>query len=298
MPINFPLNPTASQTYVFNGVTWVYDGTVWNLQSSGGSGGGGGGGGEASDSFTTISVPGQSSIIADSSNDTLNVVAGSNVTITTNAETDTITIAAAGGGGGGEASDSFSTVAVTGQSSVVADGPEDTLNLVAGSGISITTNAGTDTITITNTASAGSSVFSSLTDAQNAALTVDKIYLPAITRLLVTNVGASAYQFDQYGSSPINNPTLYAISGTTIAFNLSVAGHPFLIQTGAGNNFDIGLIHVTTAGVVTTSSAAQGKTSGTLYWKIPFDISGGFRYQCGFHAAMVGSIVVKSIIAI
>lgn len=295
MPVNFPSNPTASQTYTFNDVTWVYDGTVWNLQSSAGVGGGG----ESSDSFTTISVPGQNSIIADSANDTLNVVAGSNVTITTNAETDTITIAAAGGGGGGsEASDSFSTVAVTGQNSVVADGPEDTLNLAAGSGISITTNAETDTITITNTASAGSSIFSSLTDAQAAGLTVDQIYLPAITRLLVTNVGASAYQFDQYGSSPINNPTIYAVSGTTIAFNLDVAGHPFLIQTGAGNNFDTGLIHVTTAGVVTTSSAAQGKTSGTLYWKIPSDISGGYRYQCGFHAAMVGSITIKSIIAI
>jgi hypothetical protein len=51
---------------------------------------------------------------------------------------------------------SFETIAVSGQSDVVADSATDTLTLAAGTGISITTNAGTDTITITNTASAGS----------------------------------------------------------------------------------------------------------------------------------------------
>jgi hypothetical protein len=45
----------------------------------------------------------------------------------------------------------FSTIAVSGQSSVEADSASDTLTLVAGSNISITTNATTDTITITGT---------------------------------------------------------------------------------------------------------------------------------------------------
>lgn len=49
----------------------------------------------------------------------------------------------------------FQTVAVSGQSSVVADTTSDTLTLVGGTGITITTNAATDTITFTgNTASA------------------------------------------------------------------------------------------------------------------------------------------------
>lgn len=47
--------------------------------------------------FKTISVGGQSDIVADSSTDVLTVAAGANVTITTNAGTDTITIAASGG---------------------------------------------------------------------------------------------------------------------------------------------------------------------------------------------------------
>lgn len=51
----------------------------------------------------------------------------------------------------------FSTVAVSGQSDVVADSTSDTLTLAAGTGITITTNASTDTVTITSNAVAGGS---------------------------------------------------------------------------------------------------------------------------------------------
>lgn len=47
----------------------------------------------------------------------------------------------------------FSTIAVSGQSNVVADNTNDTLTLVAGNNISITTDASTDTITITASSS-------------------------------------------------------------------------------------------------------------------------------------------------
>ena len=59
------------------------------------------GGGTASDSFKTIAVSGQSDVVADSSTDTLTLVAGSNMTISTNASGDSITFASSGGGGGG-----------------------------------------------------------------------------------------------------------------------------------------------------------------------------------------------------
>ncbi len=49
--------------------------------------------------FKTISVSGQSDVVADSASDTLTLAAGTNVTITTNASTDTVTIAASTGGG-------------------------------------------------------------------------------------------------------------------------------------------------------------------------------------------------------
>jgi hypothetical protein len=51
----------------------------------------------------------------------------------------------------GSASDSFKTIAISGQSDVVADSSTDTLTLAAGTGITLTTNASTDTITITGT---------------------------------------------------------------------------------------------------------------------------------------------------
>lgn len=54
------------------------------------SSGGGGGGGHA---FGTIAVPGQSNIVADSGNDTLNINAGTGIDLATNATTDTLTIA-------------------------------------------------------------------------------------------------------------------------------------------------------------------------------------------------------------
>jgi hypothetical protein len=243
------------------------------------------GGGLASDSFATIAVAGQSSVIADSATDTLTLTAGTGITITTNATTDTITIT-----NSQTAQNVFSTVAVSGQTDVVADSSTDTLTLAAGTGISIITDASTDTVTITSTVNPGSTTFTGLSDSASA--TIDQIYLPAITSLTVTNNGASAYRFDQYGTE--DNPTVYAINGTSIAFKLSASGHPFLIQNSAGVNYNIGLIHVSTSGTVSTGAAAQGKDSGTLYWKIPTAISGGYRYQCSAHAPMVGSISIKT----
>ena len=244
-------------------------------------------GGDASNSFETITVAGQDNIIADSPTDTLTLAAGTGISITTNAGTDTITVTNTSPN---VDQNVFTTIAVSGQSNVVADSTTDTLTLVAGSNITITTDANTDSITINSTASGGSSNFNDLFDVSSASLTIDQIYLPAITSLVVGNSGSSAYLFDQYSG---NNPTVYAISGTTIAFKINASGHPFLIQDPSGTNYNIGLVHVSTTGTVTTGSAAQGKDSGTLYWKVPFGISGGYRYQCQFHSSMVGSISIK-----
>lgn len=51
--------------------------------------------------FSKIAVAGEADVVADSASDTLTLVAGANVTITTDAATDSITINASGGGGGG-----------------------------------------------------------------------------------------------------------------------------------------------------------------------------------------------------
>lgn len=283
MPINFPSNPNNNDTYTSAGTTWIYDGSVWNVVSS-----------StvinipSNNTFQNVAVSGQSTVVADSITDTLNLVAGSNITITTDASTDSVTINSTASGG--EASNTFATIAVSGQNSVVADDSNDTLNLVAGAGINITTNSSTDSITIASTLSSGATAFTGLSD--SADLTVDRFYLPAITMLTVTNNGATAYRFDQYGTT--DDPTIFAINATTIAFNLQATGHPFLIQDNTGTNYNTGLIHVATDGTVSTNSNAQAKDSGTLYWKIPDSITGNYRYQCSVHAGMVGTITIKN----
>lgn len=62
---------------------------------------------------------------------------------------------AIGGGGSGTVTEAFKTFAVSGQSSIVADGPTDTLTVAAGNNITLTTDAATDTLTIASTGGGG-----------------------------------------------------------------------------------------------------------------------------------------------
>lgn len=299
--------------------------------------------------FSTISVAGQTNVVADTSSDTLTLIAGTGMIITTSASGDSITFASdpalsdlsdvtittpsdgqvlkynsatsqwvngtdlAGSG----STNTFSTVSVFAQDNIVADTTSDTLTFAAGSGITITTDASTDTVTITNSAAAGATSLDGLSDVVIAGVSSGQILLytgsgfvnyatrlfhqfayPAITVLDVTPSGSLAYLFNNQYSG--NNPTIYAISGTTIAFNLTNVGgsHPFLIQTSGGSNYNTGLIHVANDGTVSTGTNAQGKTSGTLYWQIPAATTGNYRYQCANHVAMVGTITIKDIATI
>ena len=147
------------------------------------------------------------------------------------------------------------------------------------------------------TGSANTAIYANITSAQGAAtaafLQANSNYISAVTRLTVTNSGSSAYLIDQYSG---NNPTIYVSGGETIAFNLNgITGHPFMIRVSSGgSNYDTGLTHVANNGTVTTQSSAQGQVSGTLYWKVPFDLIGStYVYQCSNHAGMVGNIVIQ-----
>ena len=60
--------------------------------------------------------------------------------------------------GSGGSPNSFETLAVSGQSDVVADSATDTLTLTAGTNITLTTNAATDAVTIAATGGAGDSI--------------------------------------------------------------------------------------------------------------------------------------------
>ena len=77
--------PTTGQVLKYNGSEWA-PGT-----DASGSG--------SSNSFETIAIAGQTSVVADSATDTLTLVAGDNITLTTNASTDTVTVASSGSSG-------------------------------------------------------------------------------------------------------------------------------------------------------------------------------------------------------
>lgn len=196
----------------------------------------------------------------------------------------------------------FETVNANG-SLLIADSNTDILNIIAGTGIDISGNTITDTFTISSrldntltststTSAATPAVVNTVhTIATGAYTLANSNYLPAVTRLNVTAPGLY-YSIDQYSG---NNPTLYIRAGETLAFNLNVSGHPFMIRvSNGGANYNTGLTHVAANGAISTDASAQGQISGTLYWKVPFELqSNTYVYQCSVHSGMVGNIVIE-----
>ena len=174
---------------------------------------------------------------------------------------------------------------------------------VVGSGyISVNTASGVATVSTTLTR------FRSLDDSTNVvingnSLTIDKVAIHAVATYDVLAVNPIAYTFLNFFST--QNPTIYALSGTCIAFNLQVPGHPTVLQTTGGvdlvwttvNTYGT-LVHVSESGVVSTGASAMGQVTGTLYWNINPSFSGTVRYQCTLHPLMRGNIVVKSIVSL
>ena len=290
MALNFPANPQIDDTYTSGQTTWKWDGAAWNIvQGVLGEG--------------IIEIPTDINQLSDADNiipDSLldlNIVDGSDGQVLTtdglgNFSFTTVEGGGGGGGGDGEANqNAFSNIVVSGASTVEADQPSDSLTLVGGTGLTITTNALNDTITFTNDFQQGALVFTDLNDVATGQ-TVDKFYTNAIVTYQVDNNSTVSYLFEPHYSG--DNPTIYVIAGTTVAFDLTeIPGHPFELQDNTLSPLTAGLVHVATDGTVSTNSAAQGKQSGTLYWTINESISGNYVYQCQTHAAMYGTIVVK-----
>lgn len=233
-------------------------------------------GGAASNSFSTIAVSGQSDVVADSATDTLTLVAGSNVTITTNAGADSVTISAASG-----ASNSFGTVSVAGQSDVVADASADTLTLVAGTNITITTNAGSDAVTINSTASGTGDVTAAASLTDNVVVRGDGG---------VKGVQDSLFFIDDAG---------HQYTGYTLAVTFANSRVP-LIQVHATSNTEMGIgvtTWSTTAGRAARFSGARsrGAAVGTQAVVLAGDSCATFAGEASDGAGFfgVGSFVVN-----
>jgi len=163
--------------------------------------------GLVSEAFKNILVSGQSNIVADSATDSLTFAAGSGITLTTDASTDTLTITNSAVG-----DNAFKTIAISGQTSVVADAVDDTLTLVGTNGIDITTTAGSDTITFDGKTS----------------------YAPFTTELFTTsNASTTAFVLSRTPSSEDNlivfiegvyqNKNSYSLSSATLTLDSAPA---------------------------------------------------------------------------
>src|SRR5210317_1584646 len=160
--------------------------------------------------------------------DQLNVTDGTSGQVLTTDGAGSLSFSTVSGGSGSQ--NLFSTVAVSGQSDIVADSTTDTLTVAAGSGISLTTNASTDTLTITATGSGLSA---------NA---VTSAYL-ASNAVLARHIATDAVGSSELAATGVSAGT-YGSSTATPQFTVDTDGR------------------ITSVGNVTISSSGGGASAG------------------------------------
>jgi hypothetical protein len=159
--------------------------------------------------------------------DQLNVTDGTSGQVLTTDGAGSLSFSTVSGGG---SQNLFSTIAVSGQSDIVADSTTDTLTVAAGSGISLTTNASTDTLTITATGSGLSA---------NA---VTSAYL-ASNAVLARHIATDAVGSSELAATGVSAGT-YGSSTATPQFTVDTDGR------------------ITSVGNVTISSSGGGGSAG------------------------------------
>jgi hypothetical protein len=154
----------------------------------------------------------------------------------------------------------YSTIAVTGQTSLTAGSSAATLNIAAGTGISLATNAGTGTLTITGTSSY------TLTAANTT--TLGGVIIPAVATSGITNtsgtIGLATATATQLGGVRIDNTTI-GISSGVISVTQSGITAPALALTGttlASNVINSSLTSVGTLVDLTVTNPIVGSVTG------------------------------------
>jgi uncharacterized coiled-coil protein SlyX len=151
---------------------------------------------------------------------------------------------------------SFGTIAVSGQSDVIADVANDTLTLVAGTNVSITTNAAGDSITINSTGGSGD------TSALNAS-TASLNTFTASAAIRLTNLESKSASVD----TSISNLNTYTASASSSIFNLntyttSVSSSIFhLNASSASQQISINAINTATASLQTETANLETFTA-------------------------------------
>ena len=146
-------------------------------------------------------------------------------------------------GGGGAGGNAFANIAVSGQTTVEAESTGDTVTLVAGTGISLATDAVTDSVIITNTVSgssgSGASTFADLSDTPISISPADA------NKVIKVNSNGTALIFvdDAPGLTSVQEDLTPELGG-----NLNVNGKQIVSESGG----DVAIVP-DGVGVVTTS---------------------------------------------
>ena len=237
------------------------------------------------DSFKTILVSGQNSVFADNSTDTLTLVAGSNMTLTTNAGGDTVTFASSGSGGGSASASDIRTkfVYTTTGSTTAFSGSDDnsaTLSYTLGAvdvylnGVlqKLTTDyaeTNTSTITFANAIASGNVVeiiaFYRTIGTGNSVVNQFTGNASA-TDFTVTTAPESENNLLVYIDGVYQQKTDYTVSGTTLAFDTAPANGA-VIETVAMVGAITSQANLTLTGeldVVTLDVSGNGDIDGNL----------------------------------
>ena len=259
--------------------------------------------------------------VADNNDDTLTIAGGTNVTtavvgdtITINSTDEfegTVTSVAASAGAGisvsgspittsgtltitntdtGSAQNIFKNVAVSGQDTIVADTNDDTLTLAEGANITITTDAATDTITISSPDAGGTVTSVDLTAGTGMSVSGGPITTSGSITVTNTDLGSSQNIFKNVASdsgtavADNNDDTLTIAGGTNVT--TAVVGDTLTINSTdqfqgtvtsvdltAGNLMSVSGGPITSSGSITVASTLDdvlsGFDDGTAYGK-PF----------------------------
>lgn len=95
-----------------------------------------------------------------------------------------------------------------------------------------------------------------------------------------------------------NNPQIYALTGTTVSFDLTNSNRvPFAILDSTNTAITDNLYHLSTDGFsVSSGSNAQYQTDGILYWQIPVSIGANtYYYSSNAAPTLFGDIIIKDI---
>jgi hypothetical protein len=212
--------------------------------------------------FSTVAVTGQGSLVADALSDTLTLVAGTGISITTDPTTDTLTII-----NSQPSPNLFTSIEVSGQSTITPDTTTDVLTFANGNNIVITTNAGTDTITIAATNVVTIDTAQSITGAKT--LTGTTTLGPY--RESVFNIGnsGSGTVTPNFNNGPVQ--TIAATGNFTLALptNISAGSNLTLIITQdstGGRTFTPNSSYKFANGIKTLTASANAIDVMTIYY--------------------------------